>query len=577
VSALQRPVPVFTRASASPEQEAARERARAEQQAAQERERAERESSEARQRARDDAERRPREPRSTGGGSGGGGGGEDTFTYWVYFFITLALHVWISVQYKEITRFGYFMLLYLVVFGVFVLGSFAYFRRREPDDVRGALAVTCMGLILYMLPSIVNAYGGPFATDGVRQTLAFIVVYIPAWPVFLMTKIENNTQSRAVHWIFGAYKVVIVVLVLYTAGSALLEYGLGPAGAVNIGVRTDLWLDFKNFWIGKKDAFSELKTSTQNYVKRATDPQAYYTGQVEENKKVPLGVEITTLRPLDETIPNDVAPIVYGTVKSRPFKDRAFIGEDVKIIPACTVRSEVPVSAAADPPEMTLVWGTSGTFQCTFPKLEEQGSYQITGSATFPFQTWAYLEYTLVDEQRARALARQGLDVTQELNIVENPIATFTGGPVLLGMGGTPQPILVNLQGDNDRLIPDGTRLGITIDSNWHGGKVNHIDRLELRVPDPFYLEQCDRAPRDQGGVRDGNDDLYMVYEFDNPDLDELTGFASVTCKLNARRDDRLTEWLGVDKAVLTFVGSAYYTYTIEEHTSVSVREVVVT
>ena len=240
------------------------------------------------------------------------------------------------------------------------------------------------------------------------------------------------------------------------------------------------------------------------------------------------------------------------------------------MLPSCIIEKEGVGSSAVDPVEMELIWGTAGQFECRFPPIPKPGSYNIKGYATFPFQTWAYIEYTFVSDERARNIARKGLDIHRELEIPEEPRAVYTGGPVMLGMGGTSQPIRVKTEGDE--LLPPGTRIGITLDSAWRKGRLGKVSSLEIKTPRQYQLVDCDREPRVEFGEVDPNDPTYLTWTFVNPRIDAVQQFASVTCKLSLKDTEEASRIAASDKAVRTFVAVAKYNYRVEDKVSVQVR-----
>ena len=249
------------------------------------------------------------------------------------------------------------------------------------------------------------------------------------------------------------------------------------------------------------------------------------------------------------------------------------IGESIKVVPGCTLDRTNSQPATVDPIAMDVLFGAGQSFECRFPPTPA-GSYSIKATAEFPFETWAYIPYTFVDEESARAFARQGRDIKQVLGITEQPIAVYTGGPITVGMGGSPQPILV--RPTQDPILAPGSRIGVTLDTGWQSGRIKRVDTLELKVPQPFSLdtEKCDRKLTGEP-VQDPKDDQYTDYTFTNPQFDVVTTYTSVTCPLvidKSRQDDALKLVTSGDKAVRSFIARAHYTYVVEQKTSVQVK-----
>jgi len=486
-------------------------------------------------------------------------------SHWYYFFFTLAVHIYIMMRYNTIENTGMFILSYILTF-LFVVGFYVFWHARDPGEVRNALIATFGGLLIYVIPMLIKEYVR--LSPSVENSIYFLVMFIPIWPLFMANKIDRETNSKVFHVFFTIWKLILVFLVLLTVWGFLRSWGVSALGGVDVGSPVDVMAGAKEFLSDSWEKTKLLFSGTAGVFKRATDPQSYYKGQVEEGENIPLGVEITSLRAADERVSNESPILVFGTVRARPIKSQEYLGEDVTVRPGCVMKQKTATAAAVDPVEMPIVWGTFGQFECEFPAVGRRGSYTITATAAFPFQTWAYVEYTFIDDELARNIARQGLDVQQELDIKPNTAATYTNGPVILGMGGTPQPIRVQ----EDGTLPEGTRVGITLDSNWVRGKVQHVDQLEIKVPQPFTLTECSRTPEREFGEVDQKDPSYTSWTFKNPDIDPVSLYGSVTCKLVLNDRTEAQKIAQQEKAVRTIVGTAYYTYAVEEKTTVQVR-----
>jgi hypothetical protein len=74
----------------------------------------------------------------------------------------------------------------------------------------------------------------------------------------------------------------------------------------------------------------------------------------------------------------------------------------------------------------------------------------------------------------------------------------------------------------------------------------------------------------------DPKDPLYTRYIFENPKTSATTSYTSITCRLTidpAKRSEAITLVSEGDKAERSFIAVANYTYTVQQTTTVTVKE----
>lgn len=486
-----------------------------------------------------------------------------------FFFVTLILHIAVANfpggGYPGSTVLGIsqWTLVYLLIGGVLIALPYAlwddYHRKQS------LIAVVVLAALAYALPAWAESFA---PTDGLIDLTYWLVTLLPVWPLFFA--LRWSADSHRVRFWLKIYFIIVVLGIVFffmadvwQAASSRLSNQVTPGG--DTGDRLG------GFWDGVKESVGRTWGGFFNLYNSTLNPQAYYQGRVEQNARGDLGIEITELRPLDPEFANDAEVIVYGTVYAKSFiEDR----ESVQIIPTCLIERDVAPEAAVNPIVLDVVFGTAGIFDCTFPPMP-RGSYQVIAKATFPFQTWGYITYTFVDDERVRNLARQGLDVREELDILPEAEAIFTSGPVKIGMGGTPQPIRVDPE-NPPHYVPDGTRLGITLDQSWGGGILQRVDRIELKVPEPFEIHDCDRCKNNPDACSSEPDPIepaYTNYVFRNIEFGPFMTFMGVTCELGITGSDAARRLVSeADKVQRSFVGTAYYEYTVDKTAMVRVR-----
>lgn len=424
------------------------------------------------------------------------------------------------------------------------------------------LIILVFTLLIYALPSLATKF---VASEVMLQTAVYVAAILPLPSIYLLHQIGERNQDgyaqRILHWylIWGLIipMIIFAVVGLLKAQDMVPQFDLGKA---------DTRTGFGGFIDTVKESTQEAWKKVTGDYKQYTDPGAYYTGRVEENKLKPNGVEILRFRPQDKTVSNESPIIVHGVVTAK-----SFIGTEIEVQPSCLIDRKNAPEASVDPTILEVIYGTGQTFTCSFPPLKA-GTYTVKGAVTFPFETWSYITYTFVDRERAMNIAKQQRDVNTELDIPDEAVATFTSGPIMVGMGGSTQPILVNPAGTP--ILQPGSSIGITIEPAWEGGKLQRVDRFELKVPAPFLLDtkRCDRnltEPPTPDVYAEG----YTNYVFQNPDEGPITTYTSVTCPLLI--DDEAQAALLVteaDKTERSFIAVVRYWYTIDEKTTVQVK-----
>ncbi len=477
---------------------------------------------------------------------------------WIFFILTLILHI-------VLVQVGMQLQWFIYLFGAIGLGVLWWaFQGFDMEELKYGLGVSFVAGIPYLLASL--AYKHLSNTDYINSIVVLAMI-IAVWPLFLIAKLAN--RNRFAFGVFWLYRVILVILVLVLVVWPILAEKLGALPP--IGDRVDVGGATTGFWDLLTERWARVTNRLSAIGQLYTNPD-YYTGRVDENQGKPLGVTISDMRPLDEEIANDTAITMFANVETK-----SFVGESAQIVPSCVIdrTRDTPAVANIDPAVLDVVYGTTGSFECSFDAPTEgwrRGVYSVKASATFPFQTWAYIPYVFVDEERARNIARQGQDLRNVLDIDQDAEAVYTSGPVMMGMGGTDQPILVRRDDDKNGWLAPGSRIGVTLDSGWQDGEITAVHALELKVPEGFVLTACDReVTRTEA---DPNAVGYTSYVFENPpDTSVAIDYLTITCKLGLTDAEAAGKLVSSgDKAERTFVAVARYDYTTEEEETVRVR-----
>jgi hypothetical protein len=322
---------------------------------------------------------------------------------------------------------------------------------------------------------------------GVIPAIFLNRIIFPIWFFYYLALIKDS----------GFKTGMSIAIVLFYAG----YIGFNYVGAQNVEIQD---LD-----IEKMEAGGFLKTSVENWGDAMSlwlSRQVEYaiTGKVEENQYEPLGVYLENVQSADPKYYADENIIIWGTVKARTLDD------PIDITVGCYAKRDDTERYASkvDPAEGAVGKVFSyeeQDFVCEFSDSqnwgedEEQalkvGSNVITTFADFNFETLAYLKTYFIDNERRRAMVREGLDVFDEFEIKDkNPISIYTNGPVEIGMETT-TPLISVGSGYPYLSISIQNRQG------WEG-EITGLHGLTLFFPPGVNFEGCTRAFK-PGGCED--------------------------------------------------------------------------
>ena len=414
---------------------------------------------------------------------------------------------------------------------------------------------------VYGVDTLFSAISFDFFNDSVGAFLVFcpflflwLVIYqpfgAPSW-------IRGAVLVYIIFWLVGLLLVGIAQMVI----PAMQTYNSVGAGESAAAVLQDMWDNVPLIWERLQDGFSR---SVQ-----LADPN-YYISQVEDNKEVQnIGVRLEDVDSLDPFYTPEQTPIVRGYITAN-----SFLEEKTDVVQMCTITAGSEAIGIPDRASYEVFFGSDEYFECEFPAGLAARNYPVEVSSTFEFETWAYLPYEFVLDEKIREYARLQQDIFVILDIDREPIATFTDGPVALGIGGSRNPIAVYTEEPYLR----NTRIGFSVTSNWPRGEIQEVRALTLSLPNGFTIEECNRPGLIEGPFPDENvldaqgNPIYNRYEFRNAE-GPANAFTGITCDLNLESLEDLPELIGSDKATRSFVALAEYTYTVSERSQFRVRE----
>jgi len=218
------------------------------------------------------------------------------------------------------------------------------------------------------------------------------------------------------------------------------------------------------------------------------------TGKVEENEFEPLGVYLDGLQTAEQEFFEGEDIVVWGTIRART------LNEPIKITSGCYIKGAKESSengellfAKSQPEEpFTVETSEEQDFTCVFDNSRKDPlkdtAHKVFAYADFNFETLAYQKIYFMDQDRYRAMTREGLDVFEEFGITDRePQARFTNGPARIGVD---TPDLVRVTDKN--IVNSMLRVQVQNQIGWEGD-ILHMKELVIFVPKEveFFPDTC--------------------------------------------------------------------------------------
>ncbi len=260
---------------------------------------------------------------------------------------------------------------------------------------------------------------------------------------------------------------------------------------------------FQNF----KSALDRLISGSEQVITERLDyATGGYSGLVEKNRYESLGVYFTNPRATEPKFFTEDEVSIWATIRSKTYQDPVVISFDCnRKTKDGKIRADVMV-----PPEeenLLVFQLEENDVECTFNNIPEPGQHEIILTADYPFATNAYLKAYFIDRDSYRAYVRENIDPLAQFGIKDkNPVASFTNGPVEIGMhvpqyvfvGGTSTPPRLEITIKNRQAIEDKDK---RIISRWEG-KISNIQELVILTPPGVTIPEC------TGKAIDGYDEV---------------------------------------------------------------------
>jgi hypothetical protein len=399
-------------------------------------------------------------------------------------------------------------------------------------------------LLALLLPLILDFITRFEAIQTITFFLAFsgLLLAIPMVPIFAgMSFKENEGITKWTSRYFFIWMVIGMIVVLATYGAS--------TNSVSKSI-VKPWDSIKYLFssIGKsiKTVEKNIAGSFKKAISQATGQP--YDGQEESR----VGIYVEDVKPIESKYNTNANVYVEARIKAVNVKEK------VNVNTVCYIEGERQGDVYP-----TMLYDVSGDYDnivsCNLGKLKE-GFYEVKVRANFEFESTSDIEYTFVN-------SKLNSDQYDKLNINRVTVATYTGGPVELGLPSLTQPLRIEVTESNTQL--SSYPFGVSLKNNWPQGKVVKGIRYLLNTPTEVTLKDCSRD-----AVLKLEPDTNLgrnTYTFEMSGANARDVFDAITCRMEFKDVNAL---LGQDlKNVKTFVARAKYEYAVESSTMIVVEK----
>jgi hypothetical protein len=466
---------------------------------------------------------------SFGGGSISGGEGEYKGVGLLFIFALLT-HIYDF--FSGFQRPGYMLYAYIVLLVI------AFFYTFNMSISGGELKLLFVCVLAYFMP------WAPKLLPDARLLLIVsgMLFWFPILPVYFGLKFSDKTWVRKLVMIYIA---VWCIFVLFWAATTL-----APDQSTQIMIKDPM---AGARYIGSifGGTFSKVGTAFHNTVQRAI---AQATGQPyggEEESRV--GIYVENVHPVETRYSTESEVFIEATIRAVNVK------EFYTVNTICYIDG---VSQGSVNP--TIMYDVTDNYEniigCNLGRLNA-GTYDVKVRANFEFETTSDITYTFVN-------ANLRSDQFAKLGIAQDTVATYTGGPVELGLPALTQPLRISVDPQKNAQLSTYP-FGVSLQNKWNQGKVMKGKSYILDVPGEVKLIDCSRTPIEvaEPDPNTGRN----TYKFEMNSTSVRDSFDAVRCRMNFVDVNKL---LGSDlKSVKTFAARARYEYAVEDMTTIVVEK----
>ncbi len=446
----------------------------------------------------------------------------------ILFVISLFLHILDSIT--KFDRPG-FMLFYYI--GLIIFAFFFIFNMKLNQEGEKQLLVVIF--ISYLLPFAIK-----YLPDN-RWILAIsgILFLIPLLPLYIgLQAPQDSFLYKFTKWYIVFW---IIILAFYLVAT------FAPTQVSTAQLKGNVWTGASYVLGNTGKTISTVTTSANNALARAIAQATGepYDGQEESR----VGIYVENVKALESGYNTNSDVFVEAKIKAINLK------EPVRVTTICYIPAvRQGITNPAILPEVSADY--ENIIDCELGKLTA-GNHEVKVRAIFEFKSTSDIEYTFVSTNIKT-------DQYTKLNIDPTTIATYTGGPVAVGLPSIKQPLRIEL--DPDKTDAMTYPFGVSLQNKWPQGKIMKGLQYKLNTPKEVKLVECSRTPTE---VKEPDVDGRNIYIFNIDTTNAQDVFDAVRCRMQISDAKGL---LGNDlKSVKTFAAEATYEYSVESSASINI------
>jgi hypothetical protein len=430
----------------------------------------------------------------------------------------------------DFNRPGFMIFVYV---GMFLYAFIFLFHMRVKDSNEIALFIII--LVAYCLPIALML----IKDSNIILWLTMVIVMFPILPLYIGLQFPSES-------IFSKLtKVYIFGFLIFMLFNLMTSFGVGETSKAMI---TDPFSGVRFFVTTADRTFGKVADSIDTAFERAV---AKATGQAYEGEEESrVGIYVEDVKSLESRYNTWSNIYVEAKISAENIKEK------INIKTLCYIEN-VRQGTVVPSILANVTDNYQNTIDCELGQLPA-GNYEARVQAIFEFESSSDIQYTFVsDDIKSDQYAR--------LNIDPQTIATYTGGPVELGLPALSQPLRIDATRMDGGIV--NYPFGVSLKNKWSQGKVTRGIRYMLSVPPEVELVYCSRnyISMTRNQVNGRNE---YVFEMNTSNAQDV--FDAITCRMKFVDAPKL---LGIDmKSVKTFAARAKYEYMIEQSTQIIVE-----